>query len=193
MVATAEHNGTHSSRLNPLQFALWASLAGISMMFGALLSAYIVRQAAGNWLEFVLPWQFMASTIVIIGSSVTAHFTLQHFKNSNERPYKRLLILTALLGVLFIIFQYKGWNAMLAQGIDLKGNPSGAFVYVISGLHVAHVLAGLAAFVVAMIHGFGLAFVPNERRINRLILTVQYWHFVDILWIVLFLFLTFYR
>ena len=82
---------------------------------------------------------------------------------------------------------------MQASGIDLKGNPSGAFVYLISGVHVVHVMAGLAAWTMAIVHGFGLKFNPTPKRINRLEITAQYWHYVDLLWVVLFLFLTYYR
>jgi cytochrome c oxidase subunit 3 len=179
--------------MHPLKFALWISLASISMLFAGFISAYMVRQAAGNWFEFTLPWYFTASTMLIIISSILAHLTVEQFKKGKERLYKFYLVMTFVLGLSFVVFQYDGWQAMLAAGIDLKANPSGAFVYVISGVHVAHVLAGLAGWVVAMVHGFGLKFRPTENRINRLQLTAQYWHYVDILWVVLFLFLTYYR
>jgi cytochrome c oxidase subunit 3 len=179
--------------IHPLKFALWISLASISMMFAGFLSAYMVRQAAGNWFEFTLPYYFVASTMVIIISSVMAHFTVVFFRKGNELSYKFFLIVTFLLGIAFVILQYQGWLNMQASGIDLKGNPSGAFVYLISGVHVAHVMAGLAAWTMAMLHGFGLKFKPTARRQNRLEITAQYWHYVDLLWVVLFLFLTYYR
>ncbi|MCB0668168.1 MAG: cytochrome c oxidase subunit 3 [Saprospiraceae bacterium] len=179
--------------INPLKFALWISLASISMLFAGFMSAYMVRQAAGNWFEFALPWYFSASTMIIVTSSVIAHLTVEQFKRGNERTYKVYLVLTLLLGTAFVVLQYLGWQAMQAAGIDLKANPSGAFVYVISGVHVAHVLAGLAAWCVAIVHGFGLKFKPTRNRISRLEITAQYWHFVDLLWVVLFLFLTYYR
>ena len=179
--------------INPLKFALWISLASISMLFAGFMSAYMVRQAAGNWFEFTLPWYFSASTMIIVTSSVIAHLTVEQFKRGNERTYKVYLVLTLLLGTAFVVLQYLGWQAMQAAGIDLKANPSGAFVYVISGVHVAHVLAGLAAWCVAIVHGFGLKFKPTRNRISRLEITAQYWHFVDLLWVVLFLFLTYYR
>ncbi|MCB0687585.1 MAG: cytochrome c oxidase subunit 3 [Saprospiraceae bacterium] len=179
--------------LNPLKFALWISLASISMLFAGFMSAYMVRQAAGNWFEFTLPWHFTASTMIIVISSVIAHITLEQFKRGNEGAYKIFLILTFVLGLAFVILQYLGWQAMMQAGIDFKANPSGAFVYVISGVHVAHVLAGLAAWCVALVHGFGLPFKPTKKRIGRLELTAQYWHYVDLLWVVLFLFLTYYR
>ncbi len=182
-----------SGKIHPHKFALWIALASICMLFGGFMSAYMVRQAGGNWLEFTLPWFFVASTVVIVASSVSAHFCVLNFRKGKKRPYKFLLIATLLLGLAFIFLQYRGWLMLQQMGIDIKGNPSGSFVYVITGVHVAHVVGGLAAWCVAIIHGFSLPFKPSKRRINRLEITAQYWHFVDLLWVVLFLFLTYYR
>ena len=193
MEASINYIEEKTGNIHPLKFALWISLASISMLFAGFMSAYMVRQAAGNWFEFTLPWFFTASTMIIVISSVIAHLTVDMFRKGQETAYKAFLVITFVLGIAFVILQYLGWQAMLAAGIDLKANPSGAFVYVISGVHVAHVLAGLAAWTVAMVHGFGLKFKTTKKRTNRLELTAQYWHYVDLLWVVLFLFLTYYR
>ena len=179
--------------IHPLNFALYISMGSITMMFGGFMSAYIVRQAAGNWLEFEMPSNFTISTAILILSSICIHWTFQQFKAGKENNYKIGLISTFLMGLGFIFFQYLGWTALQGAGVDLKGNPSGSFVYVISGVHVAHVLGGLAALIVALAHGFGLPFKPTPKRITRLSLTTQYWHYVDVLWIVLYLFFLYYR
>jgi cytochrome c oxidase subunit 3 len=85
------------------------------------------------------------------------------------------------------------WMELFAMGIDLKRNPSGAFVYLISGTHATHVLGGIATLVVAMIHAFSLSFKVTDKRKNRFQLVLYYWHFVDILWIYLLLFFSFQR
>ena len=175
------------------KFALWIGLASISMMFAGFLSAYIVRQAAGNWLEFQLPILFTVNTAVIALSSFTIHIALNSFRSNKEFLYKFCLILTCLVGVVFVILQYKGWLQLFELGIDLKANPSGSFVYVISGVHVAHVLGGIAALTVALVHAFALPFRSIPKRVNRLEMTVHYWHFVGVVWVILFLFFTFYR
>ncbi len=180
-------------RMPAMKFALWLSLASITMMFAGLMSAYIVRQAAGNWFEFTLPHYFTISTMVIIMSSLVLHGSVSSFRQSQKVRYQALLILAFLLGLVFVVLQYQGWLAMQEAGVDLKGNPSGSFVYMISGLHVAHVLAGVAAMLMAIIHAFGLPFKVTDKRITRFEITAQYWHYVDLLWVVLFLFLTFYR
>lgn len=182
-------NTSDNSRINPQKFALWSAMASIVMMFAALSSAYIVRQAQGNWLEFQLPSMFYVSTIVILLSSLTLHNSYRSFLAGKEKQYKSLLVATFVLGLGFIVAQYLGWQRLYALGVDLKGNPSGSFIYVITFLHVAHVLGGIACLIVAMFHAFALKFNVTKRRKHRFELVVHYWHFVDLLWVYLLVFL----
>ena len=176
------------NKIHPHKFALWVGIATIIMMFGAFTSAYIVRKAGGNWYEFKLPGIFFFNTFVILASSLTLHLSYTAFKNGQELRYKALLVATFVLGILFVILQYQGWKALNSIGATFTANPSSSFVYVISGLHAAHVLGGVAALIVAMIHAFVLPYKPTPRRRLRFELVVSYWHFVDILWIYLILF-----
>ena len=170
------------------KFALIIACASITMMFAAFTSAYIVRRAAGNWLEFRLPTIFFINTAVILLSSVTLQASYHFFKIGKEALYKGLMVLSFLLGVLFIIFQYKGWLDMTAIGIELTGNPSGSFVYVISAVHAAHIIGGLAALTVALVQAFSLKYRVTPKRKLRFELTLIYWHFVDFLWLYLLIF-----
>ena len=158
-------------------FALWIAMGSIVMMFGALTSAYLVRQAAGNWLEFRIPDVFYYSTIVILLSSVTLHASYWAFRAGREMMYKTLLPVTLCLGVLFITMQYQGWNDLYSIGVVLDGNPGGSFFYVISGIHAAHVIGGLFALTVAVMHAFSLSFKPTEKRRRRFQMVLHYWHF----------------
>ncbi len=176
------------NKIHPHKFALWVGIGSIILMFGSFTSAYIVRRSAGNWLEFKLPDIFFFNTAVIIASSVTLHYAYQSFKKGNEKLYKTLLIATFALGVAFVIFQYKGWEALNAIGATFTANPSSSFIYVISGLHAAHVLGGIAALLVALTHAYVLPFRPTLRRRQRFELVVHYWHFVDVLWVYLIMF-----
>ena len=172
-----------------LKFALWAGMVSISMMFGAFTSAYLVRKPAGNWYEFKLPTAFLFSTIVLLISSVCLEWTYRSFKNGNEKPYKAGIFLSLVTGVIFIALQVLGWKSMFAQGIAINLNVSGSFLYVISGFHALHVLGGIAALLVSCLFAFSMPFLNSARRILRLDLVRQYWHFVDVLWIYLMLFL----
>jgi cytochrome c oxidase subunit III len=176
------------NKIHPQVFGLWIAMASIVMMFAAMTSAYVVRQAAGNWLEFQLPNQFFYSTTAILLSSLTIQMSYRSFISGHEWRYKLLMLTTMLLGLIFVVLQYSGWQEMESIGVYLTGNPSGSFVYVISGMHAAHVLGGLAALVVAAVQAFVLSFKPTPKRKLRFKLVVHYWHFVDFLWIYLLLF-----
>ena len=176
------------SKIHPKKFALWVGCASIMMMFAAFTSAYIVRQAAGNWLEFSLPGIFYFNTGVILLSSLTLHASYLSFKRGHEKLYKGLLAATFVLGLVFLALQYQGWQALSDMGIELTTNPSGSFVYVISGVHAAHILGGIAALIIAMIHAFALKYEVTAGRKLRFELTLTYWHFVDFLWVYLLLF-----
>lgn len=177
-----------NNRIHPKVFALVAACVSITMMFVAFTSAYIVRQAAGNWLEFPMPTYFYISTAIMVLSSILLHGSYISFKKNNETMYKGLLTLAAVLGIAFVFCQIQGFYEMEAMGIELTGNPSGSFVYVIAGIHAAHVMAGIAVLGVAMLHAFILDFKPTPARKLRFQQTLIYWHFVDILWVSLLFF-----
>jgi cytochrome c oxidase subunit 3 len=178
----------NQSKIHPHKLALWVAIGSIIRMFGAFTSAYVVRRAAGNWLEFRLPDVFMVSTVIILLSSVTIHLAYSGFKQGKEQQYKGMLIATFVLGLAFVMMQYVGWEALNNMGATFTVNPSSSFIYVISGLHAAHVLGGIGALTVALTHAFILPFKPTLRRKQRFDLVVHYWHFVDILWVYLMVF-----
>jgi cytochrome c oxidase subunit 3 len=182
---TPEYN---RSKIHQHKFALWVGIGSIIMMFGALTSAYIVRRNSGNWFEFKIPDIFFLNTAVIVLSSITIHLSYKAFVKGSEKQYKGFLIATFLLGIAFLMLQYLGWQALTAIGATFTANPSSSFMYVIPGLHAAHVLGGLGALAVAMAHAFILPYKPTPRRKLRFELVVQYWHFVDILWVYLIVF-----
>jgi len=176
------------NKIHPKKFALAVACASILMMFSAFTSAYIVRQAAGNWLEFQLPSLFFVSTGIILLSSFTLHFSYRSFLKGKEQLYKGLLLTSFGLGLLFIAMQYQGWLSMMEMGVPLKTNPSGDFIYVISGVHAAHVIGGITALVIAILHAFSLKFKVTPARKLRFELTFIYWHFVGFLWLYLIVF-----
>ncbi len=175
-------------KIHPQKFALYSAFASIIMMFVALTSAYIVRQSAGNWLEFPLPNLFYSSTVVILLSSITLHASFINFKKRNTSMYRTFLVATYVLGLAFLVLQYLGWQAMTDMGVNFTLNPSGDFIYVISGIHAAHILGGIGAMTVALVHAFSLPHVPSPGRILRFELTAHYWHFVGLVWLYLLIF-----
>lgn len=184
---------TRRNKIHPLKMLLWVSLTSIVMMFTALTSAYVVRQASGNWLEFNIPNIFYWNTLVIVVSSVTLHSAYFAFRRGSEKGYKTLMLLTLLLGFVFLILQYVGWNDLTQAGVPLKTNPSGDFVYAISGLHGLHVVGGIAVLLVGLLVAFARPFKVTPMRKLRLELSLTYWHFVGGLWIYLIVFLSMQR
>lgn len=181
------------NKIHPKKFALWVACASMSMLFAALTSAYMVRQASGNWLEFPLPNIFFVNTAVILLSSVTLHAAYIAFKRERENLFKGLLLTSLLLGLGFVVMQFQGWEALAAMGVPLKLNPSGDFVYAMSWVHLAHLLGGIAAILIALIVAFSRPFKKTPARQLRLELTLTYWHFVDGLWLYLIVFLVLQR
>jgi cytochrome c oxidase subunit 3 len=178
-----------SNKIHPHKFQLWVAFASIIMAFSGLLSAYMVKMNQENWLQFTLPNVFTISTIVILISSATMHLALQNFKRRNMVNYRMFITTTAVLGCIFIALQIKGFVDTGHGGVKLVGrgsNASGSFLLAIAGFHILHVLGGVIALLVQFFRAF------SSRRKNYSVVpvqvTAQYWHFVDILWIVLFLF-----
>lgn len=177
-------------RIHPHKFTLWIALGSIVMMFAGMTSAYIVKRNQVNWQGFDLPLIFWYSTATILTSSVTIYFAVKAFKTRRIERYRQLIALTAFLGVVFMVMQIIGFSSMNARGIKLIGqgsNVSGSFLFAITTLHMAHVLGGIIAIIVMLFQAFGrskrnYSAVPVENM-------ATYWHFVDGLWIYLFLFL----
>ncbi|MBK8296240.1 MAG: cytochrome c oxidase subunit 3 [Saprospiraceae bacterium] len=177
------------SRYQALKFGLWIGMASITMMFAALTSAYLVRRPAGNWYEFKLPIQFFVSTLIIIASSITMEWAYKNLKNQNQKNYNYGIVLTFGLGILFLVSQILSWKALVASGITIDLSVSGSFLYALSGIHAVHVIGGIAAIMVCVANAFLNSFTVSSMRLLKVDLVRQYWHFVDILWIYLLLFL----
>lgn len=187
------------SKIHPHKFAMWLAMASIAMMFAGLTSAYIVRQAQGNWRLFKMPVTFTISTIVILVSSVTMYLGVKAFKKREMLKYRSLISGTLVLGVLFGVLQCIGFWQLYTQPqvtvlngqqameiVRVSGNPSESFLYIITGLHLAHILGGI----VALLFVFFTAYRKRVKVYNAtgLEIVAGYWHFVDALWIYLFIF-----
>lgn len=176
-------------RMHPHKFTLWVGIGSIVMMFAGLTSAYIVRRNQANWLEFSLPPVFWYSTGVILFSSLTMHLALKAFKAREMLRYRTLITITAALGVLFALLQAFGFYFLKGHGVQLLGqssNPSASFLLVITGLHVLHVLGGVIALLVIFLRAYSSR--VKSYNVTRIEIVSIYWHFVDILWIYLFIF-----
>jgi cytochrome c oxidase subunit 3 len=179
-------NKAQKKKIHPQKFALWLALGSIAMMFGGFTSAYVVRKAQGNWVLYQLPLIFWFSTVVIILSSVTMVIAVRSFKNRRMPLYNKMVGLTLLLGILFGVCQYLGFKQLYAENIKITGNPSESFLFVIFIVHLLHIAGGVIALLIK--------FLMDKRKNIKVYNTVglelvaTYWHFVDVLWIYLFVF-----
>lgn len=184
-MSTTAHNGQKNNKIHPQKFAMWLAIGSICMMFAGFTSAVIVRQAQGNWLNMTISPYFYVSTAVIIASSVTMWLTVHSFKNRNMRLHNRMVVVTMVLGLLFALFQYIGFEQMLGHTF-WNNNVSIQFIIVIVLVHVLHVMGGIVALLIMFIRTFNRK--VKRYSVTGLELIATYWHFVDILWIYLLLF-----
>jgi len=182
---TSEIKSPNSS-FHPLKFMMGIAIAAMVMLFAALTSAYLVRKGQGNWVEFRLPTIFWFNTLIIVLSSVTMQWAVRSFRKYEQNKYRLAIVLTFILGITFLVGQYIGWIQLGQGGIHLNGNPSGSYLYVISGVHAAHILGGILIMLFFVVRAFFSPFNPN-KLVNVQIMAM-YWHFVDVLWIYLFVF-----
>ncbi len=175
------------SKLHPHKFTLWVGIGSILMMFAGLTSAYIVKRNQANWQTFDLPIAFWYSTAIIVFSSTTLWLAQKSFSQRAMSRYRSLMAATLVLGLIFIGLQIIGFQQLWGKGITLQGNVSYSFLFVIVGLHALHVVGGVVALLVMSLQAFlstkkNYSIVPVE-------LMSTYWHFVDILWLYLLVFL----
>ncbi len=173
---------------------LWIGIVSIVMLFAGLTSAYVVRAQNGNWLVFQLPPIMLISTALIITSSLTMFLAQRAIKKDKFQLTSIALLATLLLGIAFFYTQYAGWKQLSTQGIYFAGkfsNASGSFLIVIAFLHLLHMIGGLISLAVSLTKSLLKKYSSSDSL--GIELTAIYWHFLDILWVYLFLFLYFYR
>lgn len=172
------------------KFNLWLGMIGMFMMFAALSSGFIVYTASGvdKGIKTLLPDTFIYSTIAILLSSLTLHLAVKAAKAEQAAKQKLFLLVTLVLGILFFVLQVHSWSVFAEQGIYfVNNNASQSFLYVFTGLHLAHIIAGLIVLVRCYIGAAKpLSFADNLFRMD---LASIFWHFLDLLWIYIYVFL----
>lgn len=174
------------NKIHPHKFILWVAIGSIIMMFAGLTSAYIVKGSLPGWSTVKMPVVFYYSTAIMLISSVTIQSALKAFKERNMKTYRRLTTVTIVFGVAFILMQILGFSQLYNSGVLLEGSGAGVFLYIIFGLHAIHVFGGIVALLIMFIKAFSRK-VRNYSAVPVEV-AATYWHFVDILWIYLFVF-----
>lgn len=172
-------SGYHAEQRYKL--AVWVGLAGVVMLFAAISSAMIVRSAGEDWLHVQLPPVLWFSTALLLGSSLVFEMAKRAARQHGPRTMRMWVALTALLGVGFVAAQLSGWSALLAQGVVLKGQPSGAFFYLLTAAHGIHVLGGICVLAYVTLRASMSRPWPRAKAVVEA--CALYWHGMGALWL----------
>jgi len=163
------------------KLAVWVGIAGIVMFFAAISSAMVVSSAREDWQHVSLPSILWLSTAILFGSSLTFEAAKRAVRRRGAKDVRKWVLVTALLGVGFLVAQLSGWTQLLSRGVVLRGQPSGAFFYLLTAAHGLHVLGGLGVL------GYVATRVSIRRPWPRPKAVVEaaalYWHFMGVLWL----------
>lgn len=174
---------------------LWFGIISLVMSFAGWTSAFVVSSSRPDWMkDFQLPNAFLISTVVIILSSVTFILAKQALKKNNRKLVTIYLLATLVLGILFIYNQFKGFQQIIDLGYNFTGptsNVTMSYIYLIAIVHILHVVVGLICLIVVIYNHFKQKY--SDSNMLGFELAATFWHFIDILWVYLFLFLYFVR
>lgn len=177
---------------------LYIGIASIVMTFAGLTSGYVVSRSAlladNRWLQFELPMEFTWASVAIVLSSITMIWAGSAVKKRMYAQMRTALGFTLALGFTFVLLQFLGWQDLISRGLYFTGEGSNtaiAWVYVLTFIHWLHVVSGIIVLLVTIFQATKGAYTSEEHQ--GLSLSSIYWHFLDALWIYLFLFLVFIR
>ncbi|WP_158727814.1 MULTISPECIES: cytochrome c oxidase subunit 3 [unclassified Flavobacterium] len=193
MTMTAEEQKTRTNRSYKL--ILLFAMASMTMMFAGLTSAFVVSKSRADWLkDFQLPVAFYYSTAAIVGCSVTFHLAKKAIQKNNNSATTMYLLTTLGLGILFVILQFVGFGQIVESGYYFTGSGSSittTFLYVVTVVHLIHLAGGVISLLIIIYNHFKQKY--NSSQTLGIELGAMYWHFLDLLWVYLFLFLYFFK
>ena len=186
----------HKSRTaRSYKLLLLFAMVSMIMMFAGLTSAYVVSKSRTDWLkDFQLPTAFYLSTAAIIGCSITFHLAKKAIQKDNQSATTKFLLSTLALGILFVILQFVGFGQIVENGYYFTGSESSittTFLYVVTVVHLIHLAGGVISLLIIIYNHFKQKY--NSSQTLGIELGAMYWHFLDLLWVYLFLFLYFFR
>ena len=157
-------------------------IVAVLMFFMALASAFLVRKGGADWVPVRIPALLWLNTIVLVLSSVTLEAARKRLAASDAAGFRKLWLVTTILGVVFLMGQIAAWRILAGQGIYLASNPASSFFYIFTGAHALHLLGGVGALLYVAKRNF------TEAQVTRSVaaeVTSYYWHFMDGLWLFL--------
>jgi len=190
-----EQRSEQEKRDRSKKMMLWFGIISMVMTFAGLTSAYIVSSKRPDWVSgFELPEVFGTSTIVIVISSITLFAAKKYLKANNRKMTSLFLFFTFLLGATFVGLQIRGFETLVEEGYYFTGPTStinSSYIYVLVLAHLAHLAAGIIVLLVIIYNHFRKRYKTNKML--GFTIGANFWHFVDVLWLLLFLFLSLYN
>lgn len=178
-----------STGLDNRKIAMWTFLASDTMFFGALITAYLVshgRSHVGPYPHELFDVPFTSiSAFVLLMSSVAMVLGLHAIQRGDMRRFRIWITSTGLLGLVFLGGQVYEFTHFYQEGLSLGTNLFGSSFFVLTGFHGAHVTMGVFWLFSLVLSSFRPPLVTKEKALNVEIAGL-YWHFVDIVWIIIF-------
>jgi cytochrome c oxidase subunit 3 len=173
----------------PKKFVVWLFVVSSTIMFGGWTSYYIVFSASkGKGHGLVLPEVFNYSTAVLVASSITLFLASRALRKRDTKTQQLLLWGTLLLGLVFGYLQFQAWTSLYQSGaVLINNNAAISMIYIVSGFHLLHIFAGICFIINALIGSYRE--LSHDKLVYRQEITSIFWHFIDILWIYLYVFL----
>ena len=185
-----------SKRREPFQFMLYLGIASSALLFLFVFLVFIKKELANQDIPVHMPRAFWFGSLFILASSFTLQQAGRAVNIQKFTRYRQLLMATYLLALAFLMTQIWGWMDLLRNNILPSNNTGGSFIFILSGLHLIHTLGGVVALSLVLYksmknRSYVDSFVDsvNPPNILRLKLVTIYWHFLDIVWMIIFLFL----
>lgn len=185
-----------SFSIHPYQIFVYLLIGAITVLFLSLTIAYLYTRIQHGLQPLKVPLIFVLNTGILVGSSISLLRARTAYRQDKTGEYKRMLLLTIILSFVFMISQAYGWYQLFSQNLPIGVNNGVSYLYLISGVHFAHILAGMPflisfyrAAVLRMVEPVSvLLYFSDPEKKTRLHLLNTYWHFLDILWIYLVIF-----
>ncbi len=196
---TINSNNTNGRFIHPLKVILYLSMASMLMFFAVSTSALLVKKGdIVSWQQFKLPSIFYLSTLILVVSTLLMHFAKNLYANAKFSLSRIMIALSILVALVFIYTQLLGFKELTAIGMPMSGNASGSFIWFLVGAHALHIVGGLVFTLIILIRFFMSKYSQefktktiNTRRLLSLELLTAFWHFIDFIWIYLFIFFYF--
>jgi len=193
MAMTIQEHKERSARSYKL--LLWFAMISMTMMFAGLTSAYVVSKSRADWMEnFQMPTAFFISTALILLCSVAFVLAKKAIKKDDRNTTTLMLLVTLVAGIGFVYFQLDGFKTLAASGafpVGGAGSITISFLYIIVIAHLAHLAGGVISLLIIIYNHFKQKY--NSGQTLGIELGAMYWHFLDFLWLYLFLFLYFFK